>query len=191
MYYLNFPIDLGQEYRRMMISNFKHIIERLNYIKDDFHYHRTEEENAHTSSQIKHGSRTSKDTFNDLQSQINRLVLAPRNNSANEIVQARVNMFGNHFNTLKENINDWQERTHINKKETISEINQTKKELLDIEYRFEPNKQEDDDQEEEKAPSKANRRTTKDKDVTLDDFLSDDSEEVGEKPKRPRGKHSV
>ncbi|MFQ3901713.1 hypothetical protein ABLV98_00410 [Staphylococcus sp. 50Mo3-1] len=44
MYYLNFPIDLGQEYRRMMISNFKYIIERLNYIKDDFNYHRTEEE---------------------------------------------------------------------------------------------------------------------------------------------------
>lgn len=57
--------------------------------------------------------------------------------------------------------------------------------------KFEPNKQEDDNQEEEKAPSKANRRTTKDKDVTLDDFLSDDSEEVVEKPKRPRGKHSV
>lgn len=57
--------------------------------------------------------------------------------------------------------------------------------------KFEPNKQEEDNQEEEKAPSKANRRTTKDKDVTLDDFLSDDSEEVGEKPKRPRGKHSV
>ena len=57
--------------------------------------------------------------------------------------------------------------------------------------KFEPNKQEDDDQEEEKAPNKANRRTTKNKDVTLDDFLSDDSEEVVEKPKRPRGKHSV
>lgn len=57
--------------------------------------------------------------------------------------------------------------------------------------KFEPNKQEDDNQEQEKAPSKTNRRMTKNKDVTLDDFLSDDSEEVGEKPKRPRGKHSV
>ena len=142
MYYLNFPIDLGQEYRRMMISNFKHIIERLNYIKDDFHYHRTEEENAHTSSQIKHGSRTSKDTFNDLQSQINRLVLAPRNNSANEIVQARVDIFGNHFPTLKEHLINWEERTKIDKEDTIDEVNRTKKELLDIEYRFEPNKQE-------------------------------------------------
>lgn len=142
MYYLNFPIDLGQEYRRMMISNFKYIIERLNYIKDDFNYHRTEEENAHTSSQIKHGARTSKDVFNDLQIQINRLVLAPRNNSANEIVQARVNMFGNHFDTLKENINDWQERTHINKQETKEEIEKAKKTILDAEYRFEPDKQE-------------------------------------------------
>lgn len=142
MYYLNFPIDLGQEYRRMMISNFKHIMERLNRTKDDFSYHRTEEENAHTSSQIKHGARTSKDTFNDLQSQINRLVLAPRNNSANEIVQARVDIFGNHFPTLKEHLINWEERTKIDKEDTIDEVNRTKKELLDIEYRFEPNKQE-------------------------------------------------
>ena len=142
MYYLNFPIDLGQEYRRMMISNFKHIMERLNRTKDDFSYHRTEEENAHTSSQIKHGARTSKDTFNDLQSQINRLVLAPRNNSANEIVQARVDIFGNHFPTLKEHLINWEERTKIDKEETIEEVNKAKKEILDIEYRFEPDKQE-------------------------------------------------
>ncbi|WP_165844859.1 hypothetical protein [Staphylococcus saprophyticus] len=142
MYYLNFPIDLGQEYRRMMISNFKHIMECLNYTKDDFSYHRTEEENAHTSSQIEHGNRTSKDTFNDLQSQINRLVLAPRNNSANEIVQARVDIFGNHFPTLKEHLIAWEERTKVDKEETIEEVNKAKKEILDIECRFEPNKQE-------------------------------------------------
>ena len=142
MYYINFPIDLGQEYRRMMVSNFKYIIERLNYIKDDFSYHRTEEENAHTSSQIKHGARTSKDTFNDLQSQINRLVLAPRNNSANEIVQARVDIFGNHFPTLKEHLINWEERTKIDKEETIKEVEKAKKTILDAEYRFEPNKQE-------------------------------------------------
>lgn len=142
MYYLNFPIDLGQEYRRMMISNFKYIVERLNYIKDDFHYHRTDEKNAHTSSQIKHGARTSKDTFKDLQSQINRLVLAPRNNSANEIVQARVDIFGNHFPTLKEHLIAWEERTKIDKEETIEEVEKAKKTILDAEYRFEPNKQE-------------------------------------------------
>ncbi|WP_428971217.1 phage baseplate protein [Staphylococcus halotolerans] len=142
MYYLNFPIDLGQEYRRMMISNFKHIMERLNYTKDDFSYHRTEEDNAHTSSQIKHGNRTSKDTFNDLQSQINRLAVAPRDNSANEIVQARVDIFGNHFPTLKEHLISWEERTKVNKEEAIEEVNKAKKEILDIEYRFEPDKQE-------------------------------------------------
>lgn len=142
MYYLNFPIDLGQEYRRMMVSNFKYIIERLNYINDDFNYHRTEEENAHNSSQIKHGARTSKETFEDLQSQINRLVLAPRNNSANEIVQARVDIFGNHFPTLKEHLISWEEKTKVDKEETIKEVEKAKKTILDIEYRFEPNKQE-------------------------------------------------
>ncbi|WP_336878085.1 hypothetical protein [Staphylococcus nepalensis] len=142
MYYLNFPIDLGQEYRRMMVSNFKYIIENINYIKDDFRYHRTDEKNAHTSSQIKHGARTSKETFEDLQTQIDRLVLAPRNNSANEIVQARVDIFGNHFPTLKEHLIKWEERTKIDKEETIEEVEKAKKTILDAEYRFEPNKQE-------------------------------------------------
>ncbi len=142
MYYLNFPIDLGQEYRRMMVSNFKYIIENINYIKDDFHYHRTDEKNAHTSSQIKHGARTSKETFEDLQTQIDRLVVAPRNNSANEIVQARVDIFGNHFPTLKEHLIKWEERTKIDKEETIEEVEKAKKTILDAEYRFEPNKQE-------------------------------------------------
>lgn len=141
MYYLNFPIDLGQEYRRMMVSNFKYIIERLNYIKDDFKYHRTEEENAHTSLQIQHGARTSKDVFNDLQSQINRLVLAPRNNSANEIVQARVDILGNYFPTLKEHLINWEERTKIDKEETINKLEKSKKEVLDAEFRFEPKKE--------------------------------------------------
>src|SRR5699024_2433738 len=105
MYYLNFPVELGQEFRRMMISNFKYILEEINHYKKDMDYHKTEEKNAHTTDQIQHGARNSKDTLNDLQSQINRLVLAPRNNSANEIVQARVDLFGNTYQTLKEHIN--------------------------------------------------------------------------------------
>ena len=99
MYYLNFPVELGQEFRRMMISNFKYILEEIINTKKDINYHRTEEKNAHTTEQIRHGARTSKDALNDLQYQINRLVLAPGNNSANEIVQARVDLFGNTYQT--------------------------------------------------------------------------------------------
>ncbi|MFQ3901714.1 hypothetical protein ABLV98_00415 [Staphylococcus sp. 50Mo3-1] len=46
-------------------------------------------------------------------------------------------MLGNHFDTLKENINDHEERTHINKQETKEEIEKAKKTILDAEYRFE------------------------------------------------------
>ncbi|WP_368886345.1 hypothetical protein, partial [Escherichia coli] len=68
--------------------------------------------------------------------------MAPRNNSANEIVQARVNVNGETFDTLKEHLDDWETKTQINKEETIRELNKTKQEILDIEYRFEPDKQE-------------------------------------------------
>ena len=142
MYYLNFPVELGQEYRRMMISNFKYILEEIINTKKDMAYHRIEEKNAHTTDQIKHGRRTSKEALNDLQSQINRLVLAPRNNSANEIVQARIDILGNSYPTLKEHINSWEEKTRIDKEETVEKVEQAKKEILDAEFRFEPEKQE-------------------------------------------------
>lgn len=61
--------------------------------------------------------------------------------------------------------------------------------------KFEPIKQEKDDIKIEKSSmqeetnTNRTRKTTKKKDVTLDDFLSNDTEE--EKQKRPRGKHSI
>lgn len=132
----------GSEFRRQSISNYQMIERALNDYNKKMTKHQSEDINAHSTKQIKEGVRSQADINKDLQSQIGRLEVAPRNNSANEVVQARVNMFGDEFKTLKENINDWQERTHINKEETVSEINKTKKEVLDIEYRFDPDKQE-------------------------------------------------
>ncbi|RIM88319.1 hypothetical protein BU107_05830 [Staphylococcus xylosus] len=96
----------------------------------------------HHTKQIKHGHRTQNDVNQSLQSQINHLAVSPRDNSANEIVQARVDMLGNRFPTLKEHLDAWEERTFISKNETIQALNESKKEVLDIEYRFEPNEQE-------------------------------------------------
>lgn len=132
----------GSEFRRQSISNYQMIERALNDYNKKMTKHQSQDINAHSTKQIKEGVRSQADINKDLQSQIGRLAVAPRNNSANEVVQARVNMFGDEFETLKENINDWQERTHINKEETVSEINKTKKEVLDIEYRFDPDKQE-------------------------------------------------
>ncbi|MEX6272182.1 hypothetical protein AB6F13_01590 [Staphylococcus saprophyticus] len=135
-------IRAGSEYRSMEIRNLQKTEKAVNGISTMFDLHQSENSLQHFAYQIKYGARSQADVNKDLQGQINRLVVAPRNNSANEIVQARVNIFGDEFGTLKENINDWQERTRINKDETVAELNKAKKEILDIEYRFEPDKQE-------------------------------------------------
>ncbi|HAL08906.1 MAG TPA: hypothetical protein DCO67_02940 [Staphylococcus sp.] len=132
----------GSTFRRQIMVNTQRTENALNHQATMFDKHKTEDDNAHTTNQIKQGIRSQEDINKDLQSQIGRLVLAPRNNSANEVVQARVNMFGDQFETLKDNINDWQERTRIDKEEVISSVKQATKEVLDLEYRFEPDKQE-------------------------------------------------
>ncbi len=132
----------GNVTRSQIMTNAQRTEEAINQQELAFNKHKTEDDNAHTTRQIKQGAKNQEDINKDLQSQIGRLVLAPRNNSANEIVQARVNMFGEEFETLKDNINDWQERTHIDKEEVLSSVQQATKEVLDIEYRFEPDKQE-------------------------------------------------
>lgn len=142
--FLEKDLDLraGSEYRSMEIRNLQKTEKAVNGISTMFDLHQSENSLQHFANQIKYGARSQADVNKDLQGQINRLVVAPRNNSANEIVQARVNIFGDEFGTLKENINDWQERTRINKDETVAELNKAKKEVLDIEYRFEPDRQE-------------------------------------------------
>ncbi|WP_204236050.1 hypothetical protein [Mammaliicoccus sciuri] len=132
----------GNVTRSQIMTNAQRTEDAINQQELAFNKHKTEDDNAHITRQIKQGAKSQEDINKDLQSQIGRLVLAPRNNSANEIVQARVNMFGEEFETLKDNINDWQERTHIDKQEVLSSVQQATKEVLDLEYRFEPDKQE-------------------------------------------------
>ncbi|HDZ8650475.1 TPA: hypothetical protein RUU96_002570 [Staphylococcus aureus] len=132
----------GSEYRRQNVLNFQRIEQAFNDIDNRLYLHTTTERTAHQAWQIKYGNKSQADVNKDLQSQINRLVLAPRNNSANEIVQARGDGLGKTYETLKSRLDAWETRTAIDKEETIKLFNKAKKEILDIEYRFEPDKQE-------------------------------------------------
>lgn len=131
----------GSTFRQQNIVNYQRIEKHLNDELNNFFNHKFYDDIAHSTKQIKEGTRSQEDINRDLQSQIGRLVLAPRNNSANEIVQARVNIYGDKFDTLKENINDWQNKTNAKKVEILSELESSKKEVLDTEYRFRPDTQ--------------------------------------------------
>lgn len=132
----------GRDYRAKEIQNLQRIEQFALGLTTEFKLHQKAKTMQHFAEQIYYNGRSQAAVNKSLQSQINALVVAPRNNSANEIVQARVNVNGETFDTLKEHLDDWETKTQINKEETIRELNKTKQEILDIEYRFEPDKQE-------------------------------------------------
>lgn len=142
MFKRSLSLELDEQLRRDLINNFNFLFKKHKEILMLLNNHKNNDEVAHTTDQIKQGGRNQKNINSDLQSQITHLAVAPRNKSENEIVQARVDILGNKYPSLKDHLNAWEEKTKIDKEETIEETEKAKKEIMDIEYRFEPEKQE-------------------------------------------------
>lgn len=142
MFNNNLPLALNEELRRNLIENFNFLYTRHTSLLRNLNMHKQDDKNAHTTEQITQGPRNQKDINADLQSQLEHLAVAPRNNSENEIVQARVDILGNKYGSLKGHLIAWEERTKIMKEEVLQIVEDARKEILDIEYRFEPDKQE-------------------------------------------------
>lgn len=142
MFNNNLPLALNEELRRNLIENFNFLYKRHTSLLRNLNMHKQYDKNAHTTEQITQGARNQKDINADLQSQLEHLAVAPRNNSENEIVQARVDILGNKYGSLKGHLIAWEERTKIMKEEVLQTVEDARKEILDIEYRFEPDKQE-------------------------------------------------
>lgn len=142
MFNNNLPLALNEELRRNLIENFNFLYKRHTSLLRNLNMHKQYDKNAHTTEQITQGARNQKDINADLQSQLEHLAVAPRNNSENEIVQARVDILGNKYGSLKGHLIAWEERTKIMKDEVLQTVEDARKEILDIEYRFEPDKQE-------------------------------------------------
>lgn len=142
MFNLNLDLQLNENFRRDIIQNFKFLYNRHNDLLAMITRHKLTDEVAHTTDQIKQGGRNQLNINDDLQSQIDALAVAPRDNSANEIVEARVDILGTQYPTLKRHLIAWEERTKIMKDEVMKAVNDAVKHINDIEYRFEPDKQE-------------------------------------------------
>lgn len=142
MFNNNLPLALNEELRRNLIENFNFLYKRHTSLLRNLNMHKQYDKNAHTTEQITQGTRNQKDINADLQSQLEHLAVAPRNNSENEIVQARVDILGNKYGSLKGHLIAWEERTKIMKDEVLQTVEDARKEILDIEHRFEPDKQE-------------------------------------------------
>lgn len=102
MFYTNLPIDLGQEFRRKAISNFKHLLYQSNRIKVALQEHKTTDEVAHTSSQIDHkGHKTSEwlDYFNQ---RLKAQIIGANGDGISELSDSRVALDGTRFDILSE-----------------------------------------------------------------------------------------
>lgn len=142
MFNLNLDLQLNENFRRDIIQNFKFLYKRHNDLLAMITRHKLTDEVAHTTDQIKQGGRNQLNINDDLQSQIDALAVAPRDNSANEIVEARVDILGTQYPTLKRHLIAWEERTKIMKDEVMKAVNDAVQHIYDIEYRFDPENQE-------------------------------------------------
>lgn len=142
MFNLNLDLQLNENFRRDIIQNFKFLYKRHNDLLAMITRHKLTDEVAHTTDQIKQGGRNQLNINDDLQSQIDALAVAPRDNSANEIVEARVDILGTQYPTLKRHLIAWEERTKIMKDEVMEAVNDAVQKIYDIEYRFDPENQE-------------------------------------------------
>ncbi|MDN6161083.1 MAG: hypothetical protein L0I85_07890, partial [Staphylococcus equorum] len=141
MFKRSLSLELDEQLRRDLINNFNFLFKKHKEMLMLLNNHKNNDEVAHTTDQIKQGGRNQKNINSDLQSQITHLAVAPRNKSENEIVQARVDILGNKYPSLKDHLNAWEEKTKIDKEETVNELEKSKKEVLDVEFRFEPKKE--------------------------------------------------
>lgn len=102
--YLDFPIELGQEWRYKTVNNFKNILDNFKAIEKDFEYHRTEEQHAHNAKQIDYNL---SNVHNELQYQngrIETLVIGHNGDGVEEVKDSRTALDGTNQNLLSQRL---------------------------------------------------------------------------------------
>lgn len=102
--YLDFPIEIGEDFRRKTLQNFKLILRYYKRMKEDLHFHKVEETRAHNARNITYRMTNVSDTLDDVQGQINALVLGANGDSMQEIRQARSSLDGVRHDLLADRI---------------------------------------------------------------------------------------
>lgn len=101
---LNFPVELGQLFRRLIISNFKETERTVNNIEEKFINHQVSQMKAHTSKQIDHKGMTVGDRIDYESSRISNLVVGVDGNGVKEVTDSRVSMDGEKHEVLSERL---------------------------------------------------------------------------------------
>ncbi|RIO25455.1 peptidase G2 autoproteolytic cleavage domain-containing protein [Staphylococcus saprophyticus] len=92
--YLDFPIELGQEYRYKTVDNFKRILDSFKVIEDTFENHKTEEQHAHNAKQIDYNLSNVHDELTYQDGRIEGLVIGHNGDGIEEVKDSRTALDG-------------------------------------------------------------------------------------------------
>ena len=128
---------LGQEFRKQLHTNFIRIEDFINKFKKDFDYHKSEEENAHHSKQIKDDNFITVDRGLDLiNKRYSNLVLSKGKNSLQEVKDARLDNLGTAHDTLFDRLLADSNRFELKSDEVMKEVTDAKDKVLAQEFAF-------------------------------------------------------
>lgn len=118
-YFLNFPIQIGQDYRFKMIRNFKYLIDNFKYFKRDFEYHKNEERHAHSAFQIDYERNNVKTEIDRMKRAYNNIIVANNGDGIAEVSDSRVTFKGVKKDLLSERLRE-DYLDHVESEEEIS-----------------------------------------------------------------------
>lgn len=92
--YIDFPIELGQDFRYKTVENFKRILDNYKNINRDIKYHREEEPHAHNAKQIDYKLSNVHDELTYQDGRIEGLVVGHNGDGVEEIKDSRTALDG-------------------------------------------------------------------------------------------------
>lgn len=92
--YIDFPIELGQNFRYKTVENFKRILDNYKYLNEDMKYHREEEKHAHNSKQIDYKLSNVHDELTYQDGRIEGLIVGHNGDGIEEVKDSRTALDG-------------------------------------------------------------------------------------------------
>ena len=92
--YLDFPIELGQDYRYKTVDNFRRILEGFKAVEDKFEKHKTDEQHAHNAKQIDYNLSNVHDELQYQDGRIEGLVVGHNGDGVEEVKDSRTALDG-------------------------------------------------------------------------------------------------
>ena len=102
--YLDFPIELGQEYRYKTVDNFKRILDSFKSIENKFEKHKTEEQHAHNAKQIDYKLSNVHDELTYQDGRIEGLVIGHNGDGVEEVKDSRTALDGSNHELLSKRL---------------------------------------------------------------------------------------